>query len=57
VVHEQRFFELSADLSVEVEFVVTDVQAESLLDLLRKEKIKAFYARIPAEFGTTGGDD
>jgi PII-like signaling protein len=57
VVHEQRFFELSADLSVEVEFVVTDAQAESLLDLMRKEKIKAFYARIPAEFGTTGDAD
>jgi PII-like signaling protein len=57
VVHEQRFFELSADLSVEVEFVVTDAQAESLFDLMRKEKIKAFYARIPAEFGMTGDAD
>lgn len=56
VVHEQRFFELSADLSVEVEFVVTDAQAESLLGLMRKEKIKAFYARIPAEFGVTGDE-
>ena len=56
VVHEQRFFELSADLPVEIEFVVTDAQAESLLALMRKEKIKAVYARVPAEVGTTGDE-
>ncbi len=54
VVHEQRFFELSANLPVEIEFVVTEAQAESLLDLMRKEKIEVVYARVPAEFGTTG---
>jgi len=56
VLHEQRFFELSAELPVEIEFVVTDTQAESLLALLRKEKIKTVYARVPAEVGTTGDD-
>ena len=32
VLHEEHFFELAADMTVEVEFVVTDDEAEKLLD-------------------------
>ena len=41
VLHEQRFFELVADLTVEVEFIVSDEEAERLLDLIRREGIHA----------------
>jgi PII-like signaling protein len=56
ILHEQHFFELAADMTIEVEFVVTDEEAESLLALLRKERVSIFYARVPAEFGTIEGD-
>jgi PII-like signaling protein len=56
ILHEQHFFELAADMTVEVEFVVTDEEAENLLALLRKERVSIFYARVPAEFGAIEGD-
>ena len=56
ILHEEHFFELAADLTVEVEFVVTDEEAERLLALLRRERVSVFYARVPAEFGTIEGD-
>ena len=57
ILHEQRFFELSADLTVEVEFVVSEEQAEQLLDLLRRERIHLVYATLPADFGVMEGDN
>jgi len=56
ILHEEHFFELAADLTVEVEFVVTDEEAERLLALLRRERVSVFYARVPAQFGTIEGD-
>ena len=52
VIHEQHFFELAGDLTIEVEFVVTEEQATRMLDLVRAERIHIFYAVIPAEFGS-----
>ena len=54
--HEDHFFELAGTLTVEVEFIVTGAEARRLLDLLREEKIRAFYAHIPARFGVTVPD-
>jgi PII-like signaling protein len=56
ILHEEHFFELAADMTVEVEFVVTDGEAEALLAMLKKERISIFYARVPAEFGAIEGD-
>jgi PII-like signaling protein len=56
VLHEEHFFELAADLTVEVEFVVTDEEAERLLALLRRKRVSVFYARVPAQFGVIEGD-
>jgi PII-like signaling protein len=56
VIHENHFFELAGSLTVEVEFIVTDEEAERLLELLRREKVRAFYARIPAKFGVLNPD-
>ncbi len=56
VLHEEHFFELAAELTVEVEFVVRDEEAARLLDLLRRERVSIFYARVPAEFGAIEGD-
>ena len=57
VLHEQHFFELAGDLTVEVEFVMTDAMADRLLESLRSEKVSVVYARMPAEFGVIGGVD
>ena len=53
--HEEHFFELAGDLTVEIDFVVTDDEAERLLAMLRDEKIAIFYARMPIEFGSIDG--
>ena len=53
--HEERFFELAGTVTVEVEFIVTDEEARLLLDLLAREQLHAFYARVPAHFGVVGG--
>jgi PII-like signaling protein len=55
--HEQHFFELAGELTVEVEFVVTEEQARRLLDLVAAEKVHVFYAKVAAEFGALGAPD
>ena len=56
MLHEARFFELAGTLTVEVEFIVTDEEVRKLLELLHKEKIRLFYAHIPAHFGVINPD-
>ncbi len=56
VLHEAQFFELAGSLAVEIEFIVTEDEAQRLLALLQKEKIRLFYALIPASFGMTNPD-
>jgi len=56
VMHEARFFELAGTLTVEVEFIVTEGEARSLLDVVHREKARLFYARIPAHFGVINPD-
>ena len=56
ILHEEHFFELAADTTVEIEFAVSDEEAGRLLDLLRRERVSVFYARVPAEFGDVEGD-
>lgn len=57
VLHEQHFFELAGDLTVEVEFLLTDEQAETLLGVLRGERVRVFYAKANAEFDMLEGKD
>jgi PII-like signaling protein len=57
VLHEQTFFELAGSVAVEVEFIVTDQEAQALLKLIREEKIRLFYARIPANFEVINPDN
>jgi uncharacterized protein len=57
VLHEERFFELAGDLTVEIGFAVSDEEAQQLLMLLENERVSIFYVRIPIEFGTVAGND
>jgi len=56
LLHEEHFFELAADLTVEIDFAVGDDDANRLLDLLRAERISIFYVRVPIEFGVIAGN-
>src|SRR5438477_5313764 len=51
VLHEAHFFELAGSLAVEVEFIVTEAESRQLLEVIEREKIRVFYACIPARFG------
>lgn len=55
-VHEERFFELAGSAAVEVEFIASEEESRQLLALLRQEKIRIFYALIPARFGIINPD-
>lgn len=51
VLHEDRFFELAGDLPVVVEFVVTEVEAARLTEIVGAERASLFYVKAPVEFG------
>jgi PII-like signaling protein len=56
VMHEDRFFEIGGSLTVEVEFIVTAEERAKLLETIEREKIRLFYAEIPARFGVVNPD-
>ncbi len=56
VLHEEHFFELAGDLTVEIDFAVSDDEAQRLLDRIRAENISIFYVRLPIEYGVIEGD-
>lgn len=52
--HEQHYFELAGDLTVQVGFAVKHADAERLLQSLAQEKLALFYLSLPVEMGVTG---
>ena len=54
--YEDRFFELAGSAGIEVEFIVNDDEMKQILALVHQEKIRVFYARIPAHFGVINPD-
>ena len=56
VLHEEHFFELAGDLTVEIDFAVSDDDAQRLIDRLDAERISIFYVRVPIEYGTVEGN-
>ena len=55
ILHEEHFFELAGNVPVAVEFIVSDAEAERLLELVKQEKIQIFYMKIPAEYDLLEG--
>lgn len=53
--HEEHFFELAGDLSVEVGFALSEQEAQAFLDHLAGERLKLFYIKVPLEMGVIGG--
>jgi PII-like signaling protein len=54
--HEASFVELAGTATVEVEFMVTEQEAQHIIDLVHRENVRLFYARIPARFGVINPD-
>lgn len=52
--HEETFFELSGDLPVEVEFVLSEEQVRTFLDALAAENLRLVYVKTPVEYGVVG---
>ena len=49
--HFQHFYELAGELTMQIDFVVSEQEADALMELVRREEIRLFYLRLPAEFG------
>jgi len=56
ILHEEHFFELAGELTVEIDFAVSDEDADRFLGFIRAERVSIFYVRIPMEFGVVEGD-
>jgi uncharacterized protein len=54
--HEEHFFELAGDVSIEVGFALDEEEAERLLARLAGETLRMFYIKIPLEMGVIGGE-
>ncbi|WP_199097428.1 DUF190 domain-containing protein [Dyella sp. ASV21] len=54
VLREEQFFELADDLAMKVEFLLTESQAQTLLEAVRASGVDAVYAIAPASFGALG---
>ena len=57
VLHEQHFFELAGDLTLQVEFLLNHEDAEKLMTLFRKEKLRVVIAKIEADIELLNGDE
>jgi PII-like signaling protein len=56
ILHEQHFFELAGDLTVEIDFALSDEEADRFLAFIRAERVSIFYVRTPVEFGVVKGN-
>ncbi|HYW91785.1 MAG TPA: DUF190 domain-containing protein [Gammaproteobacteria bacterium] len=54
--HEEHFFELAADLPVEVVFMLGEEHARELLETVERERLQLFHVRIPAAFGVSNNN-
>lgn len=54
VMHEQQFFELADDVTVRVDFLLTDELAERLLQRVREANPELVYARSSTTFAQLG---
>lgn len=49
--HEEHFFELSANVPIEVTFILTQEEYQKFLNKLKQEKLDLFYVKIDVEYG------
>jgi PII-like signaling protein len=57
VLHQEAFFELADDLPVKVEFVLSESEADTFLQLVRDAGIELVYVRMPVRIGILGKEN
>ena len=55
--HFQHFYELAGEVTMQLDFVVTEEEAERLLTHVRNEGVRVFYMKVPAIFGVVNPDE
>ncbi|MBE7375608.1 DUF190 domain-containing protein [Pseudomonas lopnurensis] len=56
IIHAINLFDLS-DQPVQVTLVVTEAEAQMFFEHLTQQRVKLFYVKVAAEFGTLGAGD
>lgn len=56
ILHEAHFFELTNELPVVILFVISQQEAEALMENLEEEGIDLFYAISPVQYGHLSRD-
>ncbi len=54
ILHEDHFFELAGDLTVEIDFALADQDADRFVAHVEAEGVEIFYVRMPIDYGVTG---
>jgi PII-like signaling protein len=55
IFHEEHFFELAGDLPIAVVFIVSEEEADRLLEMVKSSGLTLFYVRMPVEYGVING--
>jgi PII-like signaling protein len=50
ILHEEHFFELASNVPVEVKFILSEKEALSFLEIVKKEGIPLFYTQCNIEY-------
>ena len=53
VLHEEHFFEMPANVAIQVEFILQKEQLDSFLALIKKEGVKLFYTVLEIAYDET----
>ena len=54
--HFQHFYELAGDLPMQLDFLVTEQEADKLFATIRREGVRVFYMKVPVAFGVINPD-
>jgi PII-like signaling protein len=54
--HFQHFFELAGELTMQLDFLVSEEEAQRLFDVIKREKIRVLYMKVPVQFGVLNPD-
>jgi len=51
IMHEEHFFELAANVPIEINFFISEEESIRFLELLKDEKLDLFYTKSEIEYG------
>src|SRR5438093_1470680 len=56
ILHEQHFFELAGDLTVVVDFILSEDEGQRLFELIDTERVRLVYVQAPVDYGVRNED-